>query len=309
MSGARSRSNTLTMRITVLMGGTSSERDVSLASGLRIAEALRTRGTQRVARRHRRGVRSPKRTSSAHARGGVVKQLPPTPSELGTHERASRLPTRRRACRSRGECGRRRSSRCTAGRAKTARSRRCSTSPACRTPAAVTWRARWRWTRICPSTSSARRGVPTADWLMAPATRAESTGRARRSGCPVIVKPSKQGSTVGLSIVKERGRAGAGDRRGVRARRRSDDRAVHRRARADGRHPRRRGAAGWRNHPEARDLRLRVQVHAGDGARRFPGEADGGGDAARSRSRRDRRSPRSSSRGCARIDFRMSTDG
>ena len=29
------------MRITVLMGGTSSERDVSLASGLRIADALR----------------------------------------------------------------------------------------------------------------------------------------------------------------------------------------------------------------------------------------------------------------------------
>ena len=32
------------MRITVLMGGTSSERDVSLASGLRVAQALRSRG-------------------------------------------------------------------------------------------------------------------------------------------------------------------------------------------------------------------------------------------------------------------------
>ena len=32
------------MRILVLMGGTSSERDVSLASGLRIAAALRARG-------------------------------------------------------------------------------------------------------------------------------------------------------------------------------------------------------------------------------------------------------------------------
>ncbi|HEU4995801.1 MAG TPA: D-alanine--D-alanine ligase, partial [Gemmatimonadaceae bacterium] len=31
------------MRITVLMGGTSAERDVSLASGLRVAEALRQR--------------------------------------------------------------------------------------------------------------------------------------------------------------------------------------------------------------------------------------------------------------------------
>jgi D-alanine-D-alanine ligase len=32
------------LRIALLMGGTSSERDVSLASGIRVAEALRTRG-------------------------------------------------------------------------------------------------------------------------------------------------------------------------------------------------------------------------------------------------------------------------
>ena len=32
------------MRITVFLGGTSSERDVSLASGLRIIDALRGRG-------------------------------------------------------------------------------------------------------------------------------------------------------------------------------------------------------------------------------------------------------------------------
>jgi D-alanine-D-alanine ligase len=42
-------------------------------------------------------------------------------------------------------------------------------------------------------------GVPTADWLMAPAT-VEQVRSAL--GFPVIVKPSKQGSTVGLSIVK-----------------------------------------------------------------------------------------------------------
>ena len=34
----------MSLRITVLMGGTSSERDVSLASGIRVAEALRSRG-------------------------------------------------------------------------------------------------------------------------------------------------------------------------------------------------------------------------------------------------------------------------
>jgi D-alanine-D-alanine ligase len=43
-------------------------------------------------------------------------------------------------------------------------------------------------------------GVPTPDWLMAPV----STERVGRElGWPVIVKPSKQGSTVGLSIVRD----------------------------------------------------------------------------------------------------------
>ena len=42
--------------------------------------------------------------------------------------------------------------------------------------------------------------VPTPDWLMA-ATTADAVERAL--GWPVIVKPNKQGSTVGLSVVRE----------------------------------------------------------------------------------------------------------
>jgi D-alanine-D-alanine ligase len=42
-------------------------------------------------------------------------------------------------------------------------------------------------------------GVPTADWLMAPVTEAQVRDAL---GLPVVVKPSKQGSTVGLSVVK-----------------------------------------------------------------------------------------------------------
>ncbi len=43
-------------------------------------------------------------------------------------------------------------------------------------------------------------GVPTADWVMAPA----DAGRiGRELGWPVVVKPSKQGSTVGLTVVKD----------------------------------------------------------------------------------------------------------
>ncbi|HEU4880136.1 MAG TPA: D-alanine--D-alanine ligase, partial [Gemmatimonadaceae bacterium] len=43
-------------------------------------------------------------------------------------------------------------------------------------------------------------GVQTADWLMAPASVEEVE---KALGFPVVVKPSKQGSTVGLSVVKQ----------------------------------------------------------------------------------------------------------
>jgi D-alanine-D-alanine ligase len=42
-------------------------------------------------------------------------------------------------------------------------------------------------------------GVATADWLMAPVAAADVERRLR---WPVVVKPSKQGSTVGLSVVR-----------------------------------------------------------------------------------------------------------
>lgn len=43
--------------------------------------------------------------------------------------------------------------------------------------------------------------VGTAEWLMAPAT---DEAVERTLGYPVVVKPSKQGSTVGLSVVRKR---------------------------------------------------------------------------------------------------------
>lgn len=44
--------------------------------------------------------------------------------------------------------------------------------------------------------------IPTADWLMAPVSADEVEDEL---GWPVVVKPSKQGSTVGLSVVREPG--------------------------------------------------------------------------------------------------------
>src|SRR5258705_9609261 len=87
------------MRITVLMGGSSSERDVSLASGLRIAEALRTRGHMVQSVDTAKGPVSEAEERRMLA-GGVVKTTPPTPEELARMraesltETAARLPKR-----------------------------------------------------------------------------------------------------------------------------------------------------------------------------------------------------------------------
>jgi D-alanine-D-alanine ligase len=81
------------------MGGTSSERDVSLASGLRIAEALRTRGHRVQAIDTARGPVTEADEQRMLA-AGVVKQRPPSPSELArmsaesVADTAARLPTR-----------------------------------------------------------------------------------------------------------------------------------------------------------------------------------------------------------------------
>jgi D-alanine-D-alanine ligase len=48
-------------------------------------------------------------------------------------------------------------------------------------------------------------GVETAEWMMAPVDEHAAIDRLK---LPVVVKPSKQGSTVGLTIVKERSQLG-----------------------------------------------------------------------------------------------------
>ena len=64
------------MRVVVLMGGTSSERDVSLASGLRIASALRAKGHTTVAVDTVHGALTPAQEAAMLERG-VMRTLPP----------------------------------------------------------------------------------------------------------------------------------------------------------------------------------------------------------------------------------------
>src|SRR5919108_6076183 len=80
VSLARSASadqSSATMKITVLMGGTSAERDVSLASGLRIAQALRSKGHEVTSLDTARGAIDAAGEQEMLA-SGVVKAAPPS---------------------------------------------------------------------------------------------------------------------------------------------------------------------------------------------------------------------------------------
>ncbi|MEO6528643.1 MAG: D-alanine--D-alanine ligase [Gemmatimonadaceae bacterium] len=189
------------MRITVLMGGSSSERDVSLASGLRIAEALRSRGHTVRAIDTAKGPLS-EADEQRMLSERVVKQLPPTPAELARMtaeslaEIAARLP-KRDDCDvaflalhgGRGEDGTIQALLDLAGVPYTGSGHLASALAMDKDLSKHLFRAY---------------GVGTANWLMAcdPATPPSAELVERTLGWPVIVKPSKQGSTVGLSIVK-----------------------------------------------------------------------------------------------------------
>jgi D-alanine-D-alanine ligase len=190
------------------MGGTSSERDVSLASGLRIAEALRTRGHSVRTIDTARGplTEADERRMLA---AGVVKQQPPTPGELArmnaesVADTAARLP-KRGECDvtflalhgGRGEDGTIQALLDLAGVPYTGSGHLPSALAMDKDLSKHLFRAH---------------DVGTANWLMAtdPTAPPSATTVERALGWPVIVKPSKQGSTVGLSIVKQPSELGA----------------------------------------------------------------------------------------------------
>ena len=184
------------------MGGTSSERDVSLASGLRIAEALRTRGHSVRAIDTARGALTEADEGRMLA-AGVVKQQPPTPSELArmnaesVAETAARLPKR-------GECD-------VAFLALHGGRGEDGTIQALLDLAGVPYTGSGHLPSALAMDKDLSKqlfrahGVGTAHWLMATdrSSPPSASEVERVLGLPVIVKPSKQGSTVGLSIVKQ----------------------------------------------------------------------------------------------------------
>src|SRR5918999_2260276 len=183
------------MRVTVLTGGTSAERDVALASAVQVIGALRSRGHEVSVVDTARGY-IPQADETALL-SGVVGTEPPPISQLHALERGlllsglANLAAVRDAAvlflalhGGRGEDGTIQTLLEMVGVPYTGSGRLGSAM-------AMDKDVSKRLFEIA--------GVPTARWVMAPA----AVGQVEREfGWPVVVKPSKQGSTVGLSVVK-----------------------------------------------------------------------------------------------------------
>jgi D-alanine-D-alanine ligase len=186
------------MRVTVLTGGTSAERDVAIASAVQVVAALRSRGHEVAVVDTARGYVPESEERSVLS--GTVGVEPPSSGQLQALERGVLLsglgdiPVVRRSDvlflalhGGRGEDGTIQTILEMVGVPYTGSGRLGSAM-------AMDKDISKRLFRLA--------GVPTADWVMAPADR-EAVGR--QFGWPVVVKASKQGSTVGLTVVKEPG--------------------------------------------------------------------------------------------------------
>ena len=185
------------------MGGTSAERDVSFASGLRIAQALRSRGHQVTALDPAQGLLD----AAAEARllAGGVGVAPPSLEALAGIGPAPFIPNLTAMPEVRdadalflalhgghGEDGTIQALLDLTGVPYTGSGHLASALAMDKDLSKHLFRAA---------------GVATAEWLMAPAGDAPVNAAEveARLGLPVVVKPSKQGSTVGLTVVKELG--------------------------------------------------------------------------------------------------------
>ncbi len=189
------------MKITVLLGGVSAERDVSLSSGLRIAVGLRARGHVVTCLDPADGVLS-RQTEDRLLASGVGTAPPSLDALAGLAVRSlsPRLATLPEVTEAdcvfialhggQGEDGTVQALFDMAGVRYTGSGHLASALAMDK-----------HLTKILLRSA----GVATANWLMAPAP---GTGElsadevATHLDWPVVVKPSKQGSTVGLSIVR-----------------------------------------------------------------------------------------------------------
>ncbi|MFN2567656.1 MAG: D-alanine--D-alanine ligase [Gemmatimonadaceae bacterium] len=188
------------VKITVLMGGTSAERNVSLASGVRVADALRAAGHKVTAVDTARGPLS--EAAERKLRESAVGTLPPAREELERMAREA-LPQTVRVLPERGEAdvvflalhgghgedGTIQSLLDLTGVPYTGSGHLASALAMDKDLSKHLFR---------------RADVQTADWVML-SNDDPGSFSVEHLGLPLIVKPSKQGSTVGLTLVKDRG--------------------------------------------------------------------------------------------------------
>jgi D-alanine-D-alanine ligase len=182
------------MRVAVLFGGTSEERDVSIASAAQIIPALRSLGhrvfavdtaTGRWSHSEERQVLSasvapapPSQTQIARVRG---ESTAASPIAFGIREADVVFLALHGGA---GEDGRIQAVLDLAGLAYTGSNHIASAAAMDKDMSKRLFRSV---------------GVPTPDWQMAPVT----ADAVAALGWPVVVKPNKQGSTVGLRVVRE----------------------------------------------------------------------------------------------------------
>lgn len=183
------------MKIAVLFGGTSEERDVSIASAAQVIPALRGLGHDVVAIDTATG-RLPPNVEQKMLTAGVAPEPPSRTALSSMRESALTLTTNASDIRDvdvvflalhggAGEDGRVQAVLDLAGLTYTGSNHIASATAMDKDLSKRLFRAA---------------GVPTAEWLMAPVLAHDV---AETLGWPVVVKPNKQGSTVGLSIVRE----------------------------------------------------------------------------------------------------------
>ena len=189
------------MKITVLLGGVSAERDVSLSSGLRVAVGLRAKGHEVTCLDPAEGVLSQEKEQGLLASG--VGSKPPSLEALAglaARSLSPKLATLPEVTGAdcvfialhggQGEDGTVQALLDMAGVRYTGSGHLASALAMDKHLSKVLMRSA---------------GVATANWMMAPAPGTDFLDPdevGKHLDWPVIVKPSKQGSTVGLSIVR-----------------------------------------------------------------------------------------------------------
>jgi D-alanine-D-alanine ligase len=177
------------LKIAVLFGGDSMERDVSAASASQVITALRSRGHDVIPIDAGRGRLPPVQEKSLLS--GRIDRLPPAPAAAGAWPAVVAAPDLKDVDLvfialhgGSGEDG---------------------TIQALLDLAGVPYTGTGRlgsalgWDKDVSKRLFLAAGVPTPEWLMAPAPVAEVHAKL---GFPMIVKPNGQGSTVGLTLVK-----------------------------------------------------------------------------------------------------------